>query len=436
MNTESTRNMTQQSNLKTATGWVLIIVAVFSAYLIKFFDDFNLAFLLFLLFQLILIFRYKNIFSPGMRSVSRLLLGAVFLYSGFVKGVDPMGTAYRIEDYFVAFGTDWLMFSALFFSFLLNAAELVLGGMLILHIKPKLTSLLVLLMMGIFTLVTLNDALNNPVPDCGCFGDALILTNWQTFYKNLVIDVLVLIVFLHRKSIRRVYPDKAEWAIGVALVVIFVGFQYLNYVNLPMMDFRAWKVGNRLYPENPKPVKYYLTYRNKETGETKEYLSPNYPYDDPEWVENWEFVRQRVEDPNRIPGMDLAIIDFSGEDVTDIYIKNPDYQFIVVAWSLRSTEREPFQKIERLFVRADEERYSFIVLTSTLPDKIQQFLEREDITFDIPFFNADDITLKTMIRSNPGLILIKDGEVMDKWHYNNLPDWEELREEYLEEPSE
>lgn len=421
----------QQNSLKNITGWALILIAVFSAFLIKYFDEFNLAFLLFLVFQLILIFRYKNVFSPGMLTVSRLLLGAVFLYSGFVKGVDPLGTAYRIEDYFIAFGTDWLMFSALFFSFILNAIELMLGAMLILNIRPKLTSTLVLLMMGVFTLVTLNDALNNPVPDCGCFGDALILTNWQTFYKNLVLDVLVLIVFLHRKSIRKIYPGKLEWALGALLIAIFIGFQYLNYVNLPMVDFRAWKVGNRLYAANPQPVKYYLTYRNKETGETKEYLSPDYPYDDPEWLKNWEFVSQRVEDPNRIPGMDLAIIDFAGEDVTNMYIKNPDYQFIAVAWSLRSTDRKSFRKIEQLFEQADDHGYSFIVLTSTLHNKIQTFLEQEDITFEIPFFNADDITLKTMIRSNPGLILIKDGTIIDKWHHNNLPDWDELEKEYL-----
>lgn len=415
-----------QSTLKTITGWVIILTAVLSAFLIQFFQDFNIAFLLFLVFQLVVIFRYNSIFSPGMRTVSRLLLGMVFLYSGFVKGVDPLGTAYRVEDYFIAFGTEWLNFSALFFSFILNAAELVLGGMLILQVKPKLTSTLVLLMMGIFTLVTLNDALNNPVPDCGCFGDALILSNWQTFYKNLIINVLVLIVFLNRKFIKRIYPDKTEWVLGIALVAIFVGFQYLNVVNLPMMDFRAWKVGNRLYVENPEPVKYYLTYRNKKTGETKEYLSPNYPYDNPEWVKQWEFVSQRAEDPNRIEGMNLAIINFAGENVTDMYLKNPDYQFLLIAWNLEETDAESFKELESLYKHAEENGYSFIGLTATLPGKIQQFLEKEDITFDLRFFNADDITLKTMIRSNPGLILIKDGMIIDKWHHNHLPTWQEL----------
>jgi len=421
----------QQSNLKTFTGWFIIFIALFSAFLIKIFDNYSLSFFGFLLFQVVVILRYRKIFSPVMITVSRLLLGFLFLYSGFVKGVDPVGTAYRVEDYFIAFGMDWMMPSALFFSFILNAAELVLGALLVLNIKPKLTAWLVLFMMLFFTLTTLNDALNNPVPDCGCFGDALIMTNWQTFYKNLVIIVLVMILFLNKHKLKMSYRSSTEWTLGFALIALFITFQYLNYINLPMMDFRAWKVGNRLFPENPQPVKYYLTYQNKASGEFKEYLSPDYPYDDPDWINNWEFVSQRIEDPNRIPGIDLAIIDFSGKDITNVYLKNPEYQFFVIAWDLATTDTKSFQKIAELYQKADENGYSFIVITATLPKKIQYFLEREKLSFEIPFYNADDIALKTMIRSNPGLILIKNGEVIDKWHYNHLPDWSRLNEEYL-----
>jgi len=422
----------QQNILKTITGWAIIIVTLFSAWLILYFQNFSLPFLLFLIFELFVIIRFRKLFSPAMVTVSRYLLGLLFLFSGFVKGVDPLGTAYRVEDYFIAFGLDWMMPSAVFFSFVLNAAELVLGGLLVLNIKPKLTAWLVMLMMLFFTLTTLNDAFNNPVPDCGCFGDALLMSNWQTFYKNLVINVLVLIIFLNRDQLKVSYRNSTEWTLGFALIALFIGFQYLNYINLPMVDFRSWKVGNRLFTENPQPVKYYLTFKNNETGETKEYLSPDYPFNDAEWVEKWEFVNQRVEDPNRIPGMDLAIIDFAGQDVTNDYLKNPDYQFFVVAWDLASTNTESFKKIEQLYKQAEGNGYSFIVLTATLPEKIQYFLEKENLTFDMMFFNADDIALKTMIRSNPGLILIKNGEVIEKWHYNFIPEWKDLEEDYLD----
>ncbi|MDD2632174.1 MAG: DoxX family membrane protein [Bacteroidales bacterium] len=421
------------SKLATVTGWVILALTLFSALLINFFNGYNLPFLALLLFLLILVLRYRNIFDKRMLVAGRILLGVLFLFSGFSKGVDPLGTAYRIEDYFIAYGVDWMMPSAVFFSFLLNTGELLLGGLLLFNVKPRITAWLVLLMMSAFTLITLNDALNNPVPDCGCFGDALIMSNWQTFYKNLVIMALVLLVFTNRNHLSGSFRNATEWALAAGLAALFITFQFLNFINLPMMDFRSWKIGNRLYVENPLPVKYYLTYRNTETGETKEYLSPNYPYSDSAWMAKWEFVNQRTEDPNRLPGMDLAIITFVGEEVTGDYLQNPDYHFIVVAWDLKIADEKAFQQIHQLYQSAEENGYSFIVLTATLPDNIQQFLEAQNIPFDMPFFNADDITLKTIIRANPGLILVKDGQVIDKWHHNHLPSWDELTREYLQQ---
>ena len=419
------------SKFATITGWVILVLPLFSAFLLHFFIGYNLPFLVLLLFTIILVLRYRNIFDGRMLTAARILLGLLFLFSGFSKGFDPLGTAYRIEDYFIAYGTNWMMPSAVFFSFLLNTAELLLGGLLIFNVKPRVTAWLVLLMMLFFTITTFNDAINNPVPDCGCFGDALVMSNWQTLYKNIVIMALVLLIFTNRNQLSTSYRNRTEWTIAVGLAAAFITFQYLNFINLPMLDFRPWKIGNRLYVENPLPVKYYLTYRDTETDQTKEFLSPDYPYNDTTWMARWEFVKQRVEDPNRLPGMDLAIIDFAGEDVTGDYLQNPDYSFITVAWDLKITDAKAFQQIYRLYQDAEENGYSFIVLTSTLPNEIQQFLEQQNIPFDIPFFNADDITLKTMIRANPGLILIKDGEVINKWHDNFLPSWEKLNKEYL-----
>jgi uncharacterized membrane protein YphA (DoxX/SURF4 family) len=419
--------------LKKTTAWAIVLITILSAYLIVHFEHFNLYFSLLLIFELVLAIKFRKIFSPAMIRLSQVILGCLFLFSGFVKGVDPLGTAYRVEDYFIAYGTEWMMPAAVVLSFILNAAELVLGALLLFNIKPKLTAWLVLLMMIFFTLTTLNDAINNPVPDCGCFGDALIMTNWQTYYKNLAINVFVLIVFLERGRIRSFYTSKAEWAMGVGFIALFVGFQFLNYINLPMVDFRPWKVGKKMITENPLPVKYYLTYRNKLTGEEKEYLSPNYPYNDPEWVKNWEFVSQRVDDPNVMPGMDLAIIDFNGEDVTESYLENPDYNFFVVAWDLHITDNNAFKRINELAHDAVENDIQMICLTSTLPEQIEVFIEKANLSRDIEFFNADDIVLKTMIRSNPGLILMKNGQVIEKWHHYHLPDWQDVEEIMREE---
>ena len=414
--------------LKKITGWVIILIAVFSAYLILHFERFNLFFLFLLLFDLVLAIRLRKIFTPGMIRICQLILSLLFLFSGFVKGVDPLGTAYRVEDYFIAYGTEWMKPAAVFLTFILNAAELVLGALLLFNIKPKITAWLVLIMMIFFTLTTLNDALNNPVPDCGCFGDVLIMTNWQTYYKNLVINFFVLIIFLHRGRMRTYYTSSAEWAMGVGFIAIFIGFQYLNYINLPMLDFRPWKVGNKMITENPLPIKYYLTYQNKNTGEQNEYLSPDFPYNNPEWVESWKFVSQRVDDPNVVPGMDLAIINFDGEDVTKSYLENQEFNIFVIAWDLELSDIEAFRKINTLYKKADEFDFSMIVITSTLPEQIELFKKWQKLPLHLEFFNADDVVLKTMIRANPGLILMKNGKVIEKWHNMRIPDWDEIED--------
>ena len=419
--------------MKKLVGWVIIFTTIASACIIYFFESFNLYFLLLLLFNLIVAVRFIQIFDRAMIRTCQVLLGILFIFSGFVKGVDPIGTAYRIEDYFIAYETEGLIPFALMLSVILYAAEFILGALMLFNIKPRFVSLLILLMMGLFTLTTFYDALYSPVPDCGCFGDAIILTNWQTFYKNLVINVFVLIVFLLRDKITPYISNITQWAFGILIIILFVGFEIFNYQHLPIFDFRPWKIGNNMLPENPLPVQYYLIYRNKITGEEIEYLSPDYPYNDPEWVENWEFVSQRIVDPNHIPGNDLSIINFEGYDVTESYMHNPDFHFYLVMCDLYKTDTGSFNKIRDLYQNAESEDISFIGLIASQQKKLEEL--KEILPEGMQFFNADDIVLKTIIRSNPGLVLMKNGVVEGKWHYNNLPDWKQLREEYFNSDS-
>ncbi|HOF81740.1 MAG: BT_3928 family protein [Bacteroidales bacterium] len=417
--------------MKSIMGWVIILLTIFSAVLIYFFQQFNILFLALLLFEIILVIRYRKIFSPLMIRVSQILIGLLFLFSGFSKAVDPLGTAYRIGDYLTAYHMKNDFGITIFLSFVLNTAELLLGGLLLLNIKPKITPWLVALMMGIFTLTTWYDAIYSPVPDCGCFGDAVIMTNWQTYYKNLAINVFVLIVIFGRLKIKSFFGNIIEWGIALLLAVIFVGFQYSNYIDLPMLDFRPYKIGNRIYPENLMPVKTYLTYRNKNTGETKEYLSPNYPFDDQEWIDNWEFVDMRVEDPNKMDGINLAIIDLDGEDITQTIVQNPDYQFFIVAWDIESADLGAFDKINQWSVAAEEIGIRLIVLTSSEEKLINDLIDERNLTDAFEFYNSDDIELKTMIRANPGLMLIKNGLIINKWHNNKIPDWKTLSRDYF-----
>lgn len=359
----------------------------------------------------------------------RILVGVVFVFSGFVKGVDPLGTAYRLEDYFIAFNWGFFIPLALFFSILLCTIEFAVGIMLLFNLKMKFTSWLLLLMMVFFTVLTFNDAINNPVPDCGCFGDAIKLTNWQTFYKNLVLLPMAIVIFVYRRKFKPFTSSGKQWLLAAIFAGLFAGFSYRCYAHLPAVDFTEWKTGHKLYPENPKPVKYYLTYRNKQSGEEKEYLSPDYPYNDSVWMAQWEFVSQRVEDPNTYYGKSLIITDTSGNNVTESIIRNPDYQLIVNAYDLSKTDRKAFAELNDFCAKAYADNIPAVVLVSAENSQIKKFANDNNLKLD--FCTTDDIVLKTIVRSNPGLILMKDGVILKKWHYNDFPGYQEFKKSLI-----
>ncbi|MDP4291873.1 MAG: DoxX family protein, partial [Bacteroidota bacterium] len=254
-------------------------------------------------------------------NICRILTGLVFVLSGFVKGVDPLGTAYRLEDYFQVFHMTWLLPAALFFSILLCTFEFTLGVALIFSIRLKLTAWVLLFVSSFFTVLTFFDALNNSVPDCGCFGDALKLTNWQTFYKNIVLMVLTVIIFSRRKRTVPCFLPKNEIRFTSIILVLFAAFSVYSYAMLPVIDFLPFKQGARLISKVAPEPKIYLTYKNIKTGETKEYLSPNFPWNDKVWMSQWVFQSKRV-----ITTSDNDMInvqDYQGADVTREVLSNP-----------------------------------------------------------------------------------------------------------------
>lgn len=358
----------------------------------------------------------------------RILVALVFIFSGFVKGVDPLGTAYRIEDYFNAFGVEWANPLSLFLSIFLCTIEFTIGVALLLNFRLKVIAWPLMLMMVFFTVLTLNDAIYNPVPDCGCFGDALKLTNWETFYKNIVLIVLVFVIFFNRNRYKSIFLPKID---NIAIIIIFAGFAYFSIYqsrHLPMIDFLGWKTGADLVPDNPGMAKIYLTYQNKTTGEQKEYLSPNYPWNDSTWVADWEFVGQRIDDSEVLKGHSLKIFDSEGNDFTETFVNNPGYQFLVESYSLESAPQKGFEKIDQLYNGIVHDGHSLVVLTGSLDEEIEAF--RKNIHPEIEYYHADDIEIKMMIRSNPGLILLKNGIVMGKWHWRDIPEYEELKVEF------
>jgi uncharacterized membrane protein YphA (DoxX/SURF4 family) len=377
----------------------------------------------------------KTAKEPIFSRIVRILLGIVFIFSSFVKGVDPLGTAYRVEDYLVAYGIDWLLPMALSIAILLMTIEFMIGISLLLKLHPRLAAWGVLLIMVLFTVVTYFDSRYNLVPDCGCFGDAIKLSNQMTFYKNIVLIILAVIVFITRKGVE---AKKPAWFQSVLLFLIaggFVWFINYNYNHLPLVDFRDWKVGNDMRNSGEENAKTYVIYRNKETGEVKEFLSPDYPWNDTVWMKQWEFVDQRIDDSKVIRKHGLFIEDEEGDDVTMSIIENPGLQLILTTYDLEEANGGGMIKASELVHSlTEEDNISFVLLSSSDIDVVEKYKEVYRIDYEV--YYADDIELKAMIRSNPGMMLMHDGIVLKKWHYHDFPDRKELKEVITEALSE
>ncbi len=364
----------------------------------------------------------------ALRNSIRILLGLVFIFSGFVKGVDPMGTAYKIEDYLIVYGAQWAEPLALTFSVILCAFEFALGIYLVLNLKPRLTSVLTLLLMVYFTLVTFFDALYNLVPDCGCFGDALKLTNWQTFYKNIVLIAFALFVFLCRKKFNTPYSKNVSLIMLALIPLFFVWFEIYNIRHLPAIDFTSWKAGNHMVPGKLKPVNYYLVYENKETKEVKEFVSSTLPFSDSVWMSKWQYKDTRIEDPNTYLAPNFRILDTASNDLTNSFMRNPEYVLFLVCVQAEATKTEPLKEFAAFFTKAKQLGYTVIGLTSTPPDKTAIWKKEQKL--DVDFYETDDTELKAMVRANPGLVLIKNGVVIKKWHYNDFPSFDDFKIKY------
>ncbi|MCF6170061.1 MAG: DoxX family protein [Bacteroidales bacterium] len=366
----------------------------------------------------------KHIKENTFIAIFRILIGLVFIFSSFMKGVDPLGTAYRVEDYLEAYGMYWLLDGALAISFFLISVEFLLGIAIILKLKVRLAALGVLLIMFFFTVLTWFDARYTLVPDCGCFGDAIKLSNWETFYKNIVLVLMAVVVFFKRKTIASRLP---QWTQSVSLMIFtgaFVYFVFYNYNHLPLLDFRDWKEGKDMRNTGEGRAKTFVTYRDKQTGEEKEYLSPDYPWNDSAWMARWEFVGQRVDESGVVRKHELYIEDDAGNELTKAVIEHPGDQFLLISYDLDFADGEGMLKAARIFHVLDEQGIAFDMLSASDTGLIRKY--KEVYQMDYPVYFADDTELKAMIRSNPGLVWLRNGVVMKKWHYNDFPDRTEL----------
>lgn len=413
------KDYTKSGSLSFAiTIWALVC-AVF----VGFFPNFSWLMLFAILVPIIASILFNNYYNRSGLVLCRVLVGALFVFSSFTKGVDPLGTKYKMLDYFIAYNIEWLNDFALALAIILIMAEFVVGICLILNLLPRLATLGASLLMIFFTISTFFDAIYNLVPDCGCFGTAIKMSNWQTFFKNLIIlAVLIPLIFNNKSLVNKRVTILGQSLFTFIFLGLFVGFEIYNVRHLPVIDFMDWKVGRDMKPvENPEPADIYLTFKNIETGETEEYLSPNYPWNDSVWMSQWEFVSQRQEGGTQSLG--FSILNEDGDDFTHLLFET-EKLFVFVAPYLNEMTDNDFAECQRIYDFAIDNEYSYLWITSVNPEYVYE-LQEKYYMFDEVYY-GDELELKSMVRSNPGLILMDNGVIIDKWSRIDFPTEDEL----------
>ena len=359
----------------------------------------------------------------------RFILAVVFIFSGFVKAIDPLGTQYKIQDYLDAFG--WTNFIPdvfpLIASFVLGWFEFCLGVYLFFGIRRRLAPRTMVVVMSVMTPLTLWLAVTNPVSDCGCFGDAVTLSNWETFGKNVILWIMAIFLLAHRRRIFPLVTVRLDWLIALySSVYIFCVIVY-SYQNLPLFDFRPYHIGADIkvgmsIPEGKKPTEFETRFILQKNGEEKEFTLENYPDSTWTFVDSKTVVKKAGYEP---PVQDFAIINLEdGEDLTDRILSDENYFFLMVAHQLQQADDSAFDLINDLYDYCLTHDYGFYCLTSSSEEDIHTWIENTGAEY--PFATMDNITLKTIVRSNPGLLLLKKGVVINKWSANDWPDEHEL----------
>lgn len=355
---------------------------------------------------------------------SRSFVALTFIFSGFVKAIDPFGSAVKFEDYFIAFGFEWLTPIALTLSFALILFEFLIGFYLVFGIYIKQTSLVAFATISFFTILTLILAIFNPVTDCGCFGDAIKLTNWQTFWKNIVIIIPTFYVFKNRNEFNFEYNILAKAIIVVVPAIYIFSFSLYNHRHLPILDFRPYKIGVNLTDgmsipaDAPQPV-YETIFTLSKDGVEKTFSLEEYPYEDT----TWEFVSSetKIISEGYVPPLsDFSVLNKYQDDLTQDITNHKGGQLLLVSPNVNKINKKTISKIRELSQASISQDTPFYLLTSSSYEDSEEFENSNDIYFSNLLF-ADEVTLKTIIRSNPGLVAVYDGTIIGKYHYNDLP---------------
>ena len=360
-------------------------------------------------------------------NVGRLIVAVTFIFSGYVKAIDPLGTQYKIADYLQALGLagvipDWLTLAA---SIALSTLEFSIGIFLLFAIRRRLFSKILLLVMAMMTLTTLWIAIANPVKDCGCFGDAVKLTNMQTLGKNIILLAIALCLWKRPLKMVRFISKPTQWIVINYTILFSIVLSLWSLWYLPLFDFRPYHIGANIekgmeIPKDAKQPQFETTFILERNGQRKEFTIDNYP------DSTWKFIDSKTIQTQK--GYVPPIHDFSiedrktGEDIAQEVLHDKSYTFLLISPSLAKADDSNFGTIDQIYEYAQDYGYRFICLTASSDKDIAKWQDTTGAEY--PFYTSDATTLKTIIRSNPGLLLLHNGTIIKKWSHNDLPDEE------------
>ncbi|MFN0254584.1 BT_3928 family protein [Pedobacter ureilyticus] len=373
---------------------------------------------------------------------AKWFVGILFIFSGLIKANDPIGFGYKLQEYFEVFHISFLNGWATGIAILLCVLEIVFGALLLLGIFRNFVVKGLLATIIFFTFLTFVSAAFKVVTSCGCFGDAIPLTPWQSFSKDIVLLLLIVYIYINRELIKPVTDKPAvQSSLFAAVFAASLLFGTFTYNYLPVIDFLPYKVGSSI-PENMKipegaPVDEYLIMydlKNKKTGETQTMSDKDYMGKEVWKDENWEVIgspsRKLIKKGYDVKIKDLMITDASGTDYTKEIVENPYYSLVVVAYNLNETNENAIAEANALALNAaDQFNIRTVLLTSNSAQDADKFSKRLKLFMEV--FYADAVPLKSMVRANPGVLLLKNGTIVNKWHYHSLPSFDQLTEKYF-----
>jgi uncharacterized membrane protein YphA (DoxX/SURF4 family) len=357
--------------------------------------------------------------------IARIFVGVLFIFSGYVKLVDPLGFSYKLEEYFGpgVLEIEFLVPFALPIAVFVVIYELLLGVTLLIGYAPKFTRWSLLLMIIFFTFLTFYSAYFNKVTDCGCFGDAIPLDPWQSFYKDIILLVLILFIFFKHEYLKPLFSKSVGFVIFLIAFLISGYLSYFGLNHLPIVDFRPYAVGADIpasmsVPEDAPKAVYNYHWKFNIDGEEKVITTQgSYPEADGEFI---AYETELVDEGYIPPIHDFSLMK-NDENFIDFFMAESKL-LMIAAYNLKSTKEEAWQKVKPVIERAEAQDYSVIIVTSS-GEKDQKIIN-EWMQKELDFYNADETAIKTIVRSNPGLLILNEGVIQDKKHWHDAAELE------------